>query len=132
MLILVAAILIAVASMSYLGIGSNESAVVMRAARDGAENAIAAIDAEYGSSIDIEEVGFDAGTITISVAVRNAPPDNIDWDDFRDNIIKENIIEGALKYIQNAVGGYFPVTAAPVQTAYYTYDVTVDVRRVTK
>ena len=132
MLILVGAILIAVASMLYLGTVGNESAVVMRAARDGAENAIAAIDVEYGCSIYIEELGFDAGTITIYVVVRDAPPDNITWDNFRDNIIEENIREGALKHIQNVVGGSFPVTAEPVKTAYYTYDVTVEVRKVTK
>ncbi len=127
MLILISAILIAVASMLYLGIGGNESAVVMRAARDGAENAIAALDAEYGCSINIEEVGFDAGMITITVSVRDIPT----VDNF-DNMIKENIREGALKHIQNAVGGSFPLTAGPVKTSYYTYDVTVEVRRVTK
>lgn len=127
MLILISAILISVASMLYLGIGSNESAVVMRAARDGAENAIAGIDSEYGCMIDIEEVGFDAGMITITVSLRDSPA----VDDF-DTIIKENIREGALKHIQNAVGGSFPLTAGPVKTSYYTYDVTVEVRRVTK
>lgn len=127
MLILVGAILIAVASMLYLGIGSNESAVVTRAARDGAENAIAAIDAEYGCMIDIEEVGFDAGMITITVSIRDTPA----VDNF-DNMIKENIKVGALKHIQNAVGGSFPLTAGPVKTSYYTYDVAVNVRRVTK
>lgn len=132
MLILVGAILVAVASLLYLGTGSNESAVVMRAARDGAENAIAAIDADYGCSINIEELGFDAGTITISIAVRSAPPDNIAWDNFRENIIKKNVRDGALKHIQNAVGGSFPTTAGLVKTAYYTYDVAVEVRRVTK
>ncbi len=127
MLILISVTLIAVASMLYLGIGSNESAVVMRAARDGAENAIAVIDSEYGCMIDIEEVGFDAGMITITVSIRDSPA----VDDF-DNIIKENIREGALKHIQNAVSGSFPLTAGPVKTSYYTYDVTVEVRRVTK
>ena len=132
MLILVGAILIAVASMLYLGLGSSEMSAVMQTARDGAENAIAAIDAEYGCSIDIEELGFDAGTITISVAVRDAPPASITWENFRENIVKKNIREEALKHIQNAIGGSFPATAGPVKTAYYTYDVTVEVRRVTK
>ncbi len=132
MLILIGGILIAVASLLYLGTLSNESAVVMQAARDGAENAIAAIDAEYGCSIDIENLTFDAGMITMSVAARNAPPDNIDWEDFSENVIGENIRNGALEHIQNAIGGYFPATAAPVKTAYSTYDVAVEVRRVTK
>ncbi|MDI6884098.1 MAG: hypothetical protein QMD00_03015 [Hadesarchaea archaeon] len=127
MLILVGAILIAVASMLYLGTGGNESAVVMRAARDGAENVIAALDAKYGCSIDIQEVGSYAGTITITVTVRDSPA----VENF-DNIIKDNIRTGALMHIQNAVGGSFPATAQPVKTAYGTYDVAVEVRRVTK
>lgn len=132
MLILVGAIMIAVSSMLYLGTRVNELEVVMRAARDGAENAISTINAEYGCSIDVEGLGFDAGTITISVVVRDAPPHNFSWDNFRDNIIKRNIREGALLHIQNAVGGFFPATPGPVKTARYTYDVTVEVRRVTK
>ncbi len=127
MLILIGAILIAAASMLYLGLGSNESAVVMRAARDGAENAIAAMDAEYGCSIDIEEVGFDTGMITITVSVRNVPA----LENF-DNMAKDNIRIGALKHIHNAVGGSFPTIAGAVKTAYHTYDVTVELRKVTK
>jgi hypothetical protein len=127
MLILFGAILIVVASMLYSGTGANESAVAMRAARDGAENAIAALDAEYGCSADIAEVGFDAGTITITVSLRDSPA----VYNF-DNIMKESIRAGALKYIQNAVSGSFPVTAGPVKTSYATYDVAVDLRRVTK
>lgn len=131
MLILVGAILIAVASMLYLGIGSNESAVVMRAARDGAENAIAAIDVEYGCSIDIENLSFYGENITISVVVRNGPPSDMDWEDFEETI-KENIRNEALRYMHNAIGGNFPVVVGPVKTSYHTYDVTVNVRRVTK
>ena len=125
MLILVGAILIAVASMLYLGAGANEGSAVMRAARDGAENAIATLGAEYGSEIDIERLGFDAGTITIHVVVRGgSPPD--------DGTIKEDIGGGALKFIHNAIAGSFPEVAGPVKTRYYTYNVAVGIRRVTK
>jgi len=127
MLILLGAILIVVASMFYLGVGSNESVVVMQAARDGAENAIAALDTKYGCSADIRGVGFDAGMIAITVSIRDSPA----VYNF-DNIVKENIRVAALKYIQNGVSGYFPVTAGPVKTSYYTYDVRVEVLRVTK
>jgi len=127
MLILVGAILIASSSMVYLGRSSNESAVVMQAARDGAENAIAVLDSGYGCSIDIQEVGFYAGMITVTVSVRDPPA----LGNF-DNLVKENIRVSALRYIQSAVGGSFPTTAEPVRTAYYTYDVTVDVLEVTK
>lgn len=127
MLILVGGILMVVTSMVYLGMGGNESAVVMQAARDGAENVIAAFDAEYGCSADINGVGFNAGVITIYVSIRDSPP-VVNFD----NILKENIRVGALKYIQNSVGGSFPTTAGPVKTSYATYDVAVDLRRVTK
>lgn len=130
MLILIGAILIAATSVLYLGTGGSESAAVMRAARDGAENAIAGIDAEYGCSIDIEELGFSAGTIRVSVAVRNAP-EHIPWENL-ETIIKSRIREGALKFIFNAIRGTFPRAAQPVKTAYYTYDVAVEVRRVTR
>ncbi|MFH1821885.1 MAG: hypothetical protein ABH852_05560 [Methanobacteriota archaeon] len=132
MLILMGAILIAVTTTLYIGIGSNESTAVMQAARDGTENATAAIDADYACSIDMEGLALNAGTVTIQVIVRNAPSENIIWDYFRDTIIKKNIREGALKYINNALFGSFPENAAPVKAAYDTYDVTVEVRKVTK
>ncbi|GAI48344.1 unnamed protein product, partial [marine sediment metagenome] len=98
MLILVAAILVAVASLLYIGIRSNEMAVVMSAARDGAGNAIATLDAEYGCAIDIEQLGFDAGTITIHVKVRGGPPPD-------DNVIRDSLKDGILKFIHNAITG---------------------------
>lgn len=116
MLILVGAILVAVASLLYSGAGSNETAVVMSAVRAGAENEIAALDIEYGCAIDIEQLDFDAGTITIYVTVRGGPPPD-------DNAIKDNIRNGALKFIHNAITGSFPETAGSVKTGYYTYDV---------
>jgi len=124
MMILVGAILVAVASLLYLGAGSNEMETVKSAARAGAENAIADIDAEYGCEIIIEEVGVDAGTITIYVNVRGGPPP--------DNQIRDNIRASALKYIYQAVVGFFPENAEPVKTGYYTYDVAVEMRRVIK
>jgi len=132
MLILIGGILISIAAMIYLGTSSNEGAGVMQAARDGAENAISTIDATYGCSIDIDNLSFNAGTITIRVAAVNAPPSGITWDNFSENTIENNIRTGALKYISNAIGGYFPTTAAPVTTSYYTYDVVVETRRVTR
>ncbi len=127
MLILMGAILIVASSMLYLGIGNNELVVVVQAARDGAENAMAALDAEYGCSIDIDEVEFDAGMITIGVLVRDPPA----LENF-DNMVKDEVRTSALGYILNAVGSEFPATVGPVKTSYYTYDVTVEVVRVTK
>jgi hypothetical protein len=103
----------------------------MRAARDGAENAIATIDDNYGCSIDIDNLIYSAGTITINVVALNVPPGNIGWDNFRENVIENKIREGALLYVSNAIGGSFPHTVQPVKTAHYTYDVAVEVRRVT-
>ena len=125
MLILVGAILVAVASLLYSGAGSNETAVVMSAVRAGAENAIAALDIEYGCAIDIKQLDFDAGTITIHVTVRGGPPPD-------NQTISDNIRMGALKHIYNAIVGFLPETAEPVKTSYYTYDVAVEVTRVTK
>ncbi len=132
LLVLVGGILITVTSLLYLGLGGNESSVVLGAARDGAENAISNLDARYGCAIDIDNLTFNAGTITVSVAVRNAPPKTFTWNNFRDNVVKKDIREAALKLIQNAVGGHIPSAAAPVKTSYYTYDVTVNARQVVK
>ncbi len=125
MLVLMGVILVVVASFLYLGAGGNEMATVMSAARTGAENVIAALDSEYGCTIDIEQVGFDAGTITIYVNVRGGPPPD-------NQAISDNIKASALKYIYQAVIGSFPESAEPVKTGYYTYDVDVGIRRVTK
>jgi uncharacterized protein (UPF0333 family) len=134
MMILLAGVLISVTAMLYLGTTSNETVVATRAARDGAENAIAAIDASYGSSIDITSVSFEAGAakIGISVAVRNAPPDNMTWGNFSENIVKYRIKVGALKFIRDAVGGGLTSENGPVTTGLYSYSVSVDVARVTK
>jgi len=125
MLVLMGVILVVVASFLYLGAGGNEMATVMSAARTGAENVIAALDSEYGCAIDIEQVGFDAGTITIYVNVRGGPPPD-------NQAISDSIKASALKYIYQAVIGSFPESAEPVKTGYYTYDVDVGIRRVTK
>ncbi len=124
-LILVGAILAVVASLLYMGAGSNELSVVMAAARTGADDAIAALGAEHGCAIDIERVSFDAGMIKIRVAVRGGPPPD-------NRAISDNIRAGALRFIQHAIGGTFPENPQPVKTGRYTYDVSVEVRRVTK
>ncbi len=132
MMILVGAILVAVASLLYLGAGGNEMETVKSAARAGAENAIADIDAEYGCEIIIEEVGFDRGTIKISVAVRSPPPD-FTWENFKENIVESKIKDGALKHIYNAVVGFLPESVDnEVKTGYYAYKVEVDAKLVTK
>jgi len=123
MLILVGALLVAVASILYLGLGSNEGAVVMSAARVGADNAITTLATEYGCAIDIEGLGLDAGKITISVCVMGgSPPDNV----------SESIRTGALKFVYQAINGSFPENAQPVKSGHYTYDVVVEIRRITK
>ncbi|MEW5995565.1 MAG: hypothetical protein AB1744_14375, partial [Candidatus Zixiibacteriota bacterium] len=134
MMILIAGVLISVTAMLYLGTTSNETVVAVRAVRDGAENAVAAIDTSYGSSIDIASVSFEAGTATIrvSVSVRNAPPDNMTWENFRENIVKYRIKVDALEFIRDEVGGRLTSENGPVTTALYSYIVNVDAVRVTK
>ena len=125
MLIMIGVILLVVSLFFYLGAESNEMATVMSAARTGAENAITVLDSEYGCAIDIEQVGFDAGTVTIYVNVRGGPPPD-------NQAISDNLRVSALKYIYQAVIGFFPDNAEPIKTGYYTYDVDVGIRRVTK
>ncbi len=125
MLIIIGAILVAVTSLLYLGAGSNEMATIMSAARVGTENAIAALDSEYGCTIDIEQVGFDAGAITIYVNVRGGPPPD-------DQAILNNIRASALRYIYQAVTGSYPKSAEAVKTGHYTHNVDVEIKRVTK
>lgn len=125
MFVLLGALLVALASLFYLAAGDNEMAVIMSAARVGAENAIGALDAEYGCEIAIEQLGFDAGDITIQVVVMGGPPPD-------NQTIAENIREGALKHIYQAVVGFLPESAEPVRTGYNTYDVAVEIKRVTK
>ena len=125
MMILMGVVLVVVSLVFYLGSEGNEMATVMSAARTGTENAIAALDSEYGCAIDIEQVGFDAGTVTIYVNVRGGPPPD-------NQAILDNIRTNALKYIYQAVVGSFPESAEPVKTGYYTYNVNVGLRRVTK
>ena len=125
MLIMIGVILLVVSLFFYLGTESNEMETVMSAARTGAENAITVLDSEYGCAIDIEQVGFDAGTVTIYVNVRGGPPPD-------NQAISDNLRVSALKYIYQAVIGFFPDNAEPIKTGYYTYDVDVGIRRVTK
>jgi hypothetical protein len=132
LLVLMGGILLTTTFMLSLGLVTNESTVATQAARDGAENAISNMSARYGCSIDIDNLTFSKGAITISVAVRNAPPDNFTWNNFSENIVRKNIREAALKLIQKAVGGHVPSVASPVKTAHYTYEVTVNTRQVTK
>ncbi len=125
MLILVGAILVAVTSILYLGLGSNEGAAVMSAARIGVDNASMALTTEYGCAINIESLSLDAGKITISVCVMGGPPPD-------NQTVSESIRTGALKFIYQAINGSFPENAQPVKSRHYTYDVAVEIRRVTK
>jgi len=125
MLILLGAILLTVTSLVYAGGGRNEIDVVKSAARSGADNAIAALDAEYGCTINIEKLSFDAGTITISVNVMGGPPPD-------NQTIRDGIRVDALKFISQAIDGTFPENTQLVKTRHYTYDVMVEVRRVTR
>jgi hypothetical protein len=132
MLVLVGVILISIASMLYLGAKGNEPSVAMIAAQDGAENAIFWLAAAYECAIEIEEVEFSAGLVTIEVAVRYAPPPGFTWENFSENVVEPTIREQALKYLTHAVTGSFPVETRPVQTSYYTYDVEVVAERVVR
>ncbi len=132
-ILLVSAIILIGGAAVYTGQVSNEAVVVSYVARDGAENAIVAVDMEYGTSTDIERLEyFDNGTIIISLVVRGTPPVDIEWENFRENILENKIREVALKHAWNAIGGTFSYTTDPLQTNLHTYDVVVSTRRVTR
>ena len=96
MLILVGAILLVVAALVAMGGQSNESAVVLSAAHTGADNAIAALDAQYGCTIDIRAIGLSANNVTIHLTVRGGPPP--------DNQTIENAIRDGAQELVNRTG----------------------------
>ncbi len=131
LLVLVGAILVSIASMLYLGMASNEQTVVAQAARDGIENAALALQLEYGCELSATHVGVSHGDITMSIKIRNAPPQGFTWENFRDNVVKPLLREQVLRFVGYALSGNFPEAVGPVSGRYYTYDVeNIEVERV--
>lgn len=124
LLIIAAAVLVVAASLLTMGGSSNEGDVVLAGARLGADNAIAGLGSAYGCSIDVETVGFEDTTVTISLIVRGAQPDNA--------TISAAVRDNALAFIHYAVHGGFPLTPEPVSARYGTYNVSVSLERVSK
>jgi hypothetical protein len=123
-MLILAAILAAVVAFLPAGERSNEVSSVMSAARVGAGRAITELNMQYGCSIDIAKLEFDAGNITVYLtAGMGGPPDAT---------ISKKVRSEALKYIHQAIRGGFPENAGPVKTGNYTYDVSVAITRVIK
>ncbi len=124
-LILIGVIVLTATSIVYAGNLSREVEIVKSAASLGAENAIIALEAEYGVTIWIEKVSFKNGEVSISLLVVGGPPPH-------DQTIENEVREDALRFIHQAIAGDFPRNAYPVKTSYYTYDVVVEVERVVR
>jgi len=118
--------LVLTAALAFLPAGErgNEINTVMSAARAGASRAITELSMQYGCAIDITELNFDGGNITIYLTASvGGPPDATISDEVRNE---------ALRYIHQAVRGTFQENAESVKTQNYTYDVSVSITRVMK
>lgn len=107
MLILIGAILLVVAAFVAMGEQSNRGAVVLSAARTGADNAIASLDAQYGCTIDIKAIGLDANNVMIYLTVKGGPPP--------DNETVENTIRDGAQELVNLTGYRYNVYAEVVE-----------------
>lgn len=109
-LILISVILLTVASLVYVGSTGNDSSVIFAVVRDGAENILARIDFDYGCSSQIENLSV-VDSVRIGVVVRNAPPQGLSWENFRDNILLKGLEENLPDYIARYAGRSYTVEA---------------------
>lgn len=124
-LMVVAAILVMIASLMATGERSNEVSVALSAARAGADEAIVKLDTQYGCQMSVYDLSFkDNGTVTITISALSSVPSNA--------VIENEVRTEALKHIYQVVTGTFSVIAQPVVAKYYRYDVSVVVTRVSK
>jgi len=123
-MLILAMVLTAVLAFLPAGERSNEINTVMSAARAGASRAITELSMQYSCTIDITELNFDGGNITIYLTASVWGP--------LDATISNGVRNEALSYIHQALRGTFPENAGPVKTQNYTYDVSVSITRVMK
>ncbi|MGB9521227.1 MAG: hypothetical protein ACPL6F_00585 [Anaerolineales bacterium] len=123
-LILVAGILLTTTSLFYLSLVNNEIATITQAAHDGTESAIAAIETKYGCSLNLDYLQLRDNLIEISIVIVSAPSENINWLEFKENIVKKTVEEYVLNHIQHALGAR-PSTTNTVKTAFCTYVVSI-------
>ena len=103
---------------------SNEVSTALSAARTGADEAIAKLDAQYGCQMSVYDLSFNNGTVVITVNVLSSVPPNA--------VIENEVRTEALDHIYQAVTGTSLGIAQPVDARYYRYDVSVVVTRVSK
>lgn len=123
-LLIVGAILVVISALMVSGQRSNEVSTALSAARTGADEAIAKLDAQYGCQMSVYDLSFNSGTVTITVNALSAVPSSA--------VIENEVRTEALKHIYQVVNGTFPENAQPVIARNYRYDVSVIVTRVSK
>lgn len=125
-LILAAGILLISTSFFYWSLENHEVTTIIQATRDGAENALANIEINYGVSANIEYLKLDDNQIEISIAIMGTPPE-IAWADFAENVVKKTVRESVFCHIQYALSS---LSTKNPESAPYTYDVSVSLRKV--
>lgn len=123
-LLVVAVVLVMIAAFIVTGERSNELSTALSAARTGADEAIAKLDAQYGCQMSIDDLSFKNGTVAITISALSSVPSNA--------VIENAVRTEALKHIYQVVHGNFPESAQPFDAKYYHYDVSVAVTRVSK
>lgn len=130
-LILAAGIFLTATSLFFWSLETNEVTAVIQAAYDGTENVLATIETKYQCSAYVENLKLNDNCIEISIVIIATPPENIDWLDFKENVVKKMVREGALNYIQKTFNS-LPSTTFPIKTAFGNYDISVSLREVTR
>jgi uncharacterized protein (UPF0333 family) len=123
-LLIIGAVLAVISALMLIGQRNNEANSAVAAARTGANKAIVELGMKYGCQINVDNLTFIDGTISLSLTTSNGGPS--------DTVIVDAIRTEALKYVYQAINGTFPDSAQPVKTRNYTYDVSVIVNRVGK
>jgi len=125
-LLIVGAILVVISALMVSGQRSSEVSTALAAARTGADEAIAKLDAQYGCQMSVYDLSFNNGTVTITInALATVPSSAV-------GLIENEVRTEALKHIYQAATGTFTENAQPVVAKYYRYDVSVVVTRVSK
>ncbi|MEM3421939.1 MAG: hypothetical protein QW835_06465 [Candidatus Hadarchaeum sp.] len=126
-LILVAGIILTATSFFCWSLQNTELTTIIQAAHDGAENALATIEINYGCSAYVECFGLNDNRIEISIVILAAPPENINQFDFTEKVVKKMVKESVFNYIQRALSSLS--TNNPIETAFCPYDVSIRIRK---
>lgn len=102
-LLILAAVLIAVASLQVMGRNTNETTNAVAAARKGVNNAITELAVEYGDDISIDTWDMNGDNLIFHLFVQGNPPPS-------DALIENTTENSALNQLEQTVGGDYGVT----------------------